>query len=149
MIFYTFRLNVVHVRGKMWQISACHPWLKDELELKKYVATVTQISALDATEMEWLCWHMGHTVDVHKQYYRMQDSAIQLSKVSRLLLRVGSCKGAELKGKALQDITENGLYLLYNFFNNREKNHRYLKPQFPREQYIDFHEHAKNSFRNN
>ena len=65
-------------------------------KLRKYVATVTQISSLFKTEMEWLCRHMGHSPETHKQYYRMQDSAIELSKVSRLLLAVDSDAGEEI-----------------------------------------------------
>ena len=85
-------------------------------KLRKYVATVTQISSLIKTEMEWLCRHMGHSPETHKQYYRMQDSAIELSKVSRLLLAVDSGKGAAIKGKSLQDINENGMTFKTIFF---------------------------------
>ena len=59
---------------------------------------------------------MSHSPETHKQYYRMQDSAIELSKVSRLLLAVDSGKGAAIKGKSLQDINENGMTLKQFFF---------------------------------
>ena len=46
----------------------------------------------------------------------MQDSAIELSKVSRLLLAVDSGKGAAIQGKSLQDINEHGMTLKQFFF---------------------------------
>lgn len=58
------------------------PELIKSIKLRKYVATVTQISSLNKTEMEWLSRHMGHSLDTHKQYYRMQDSAIHRLTVS-------------------------------------------------------------------
>ena len=79
-------------------------------KLRKYISTVTQISALNDTEMEWLWNHMGHSIQIHKQYYRLQDSAIELSKVSRLLLAIDSGKGASLQGKKLEEINENGSF---------------------------------------
>ena len=85
-----------------------NPEYINSTKLRKYVTTVTQISSLNQTELEWLCNHMGHSVDVHKQYYRMQDSAIELSKVSRLLLTVDSGNGHSLKGKSMDEIDLNG-----------------------------------------
>ncbi|XP_057310698.1 uncharacterized protein LOC130648660 [Hydractinia symbiolongicarpus] len=49
------------------------------------------------------------TVNVHKEYYRLHDSAIELSKVSRLLLAIDSGNGKELVGRSLKEITLNDL----------------------------------------
>ena len=54
-------------------------------ELRKYCATVTQVADLTENNSRWLADHMGHDLDVHREYYRLRDSTIELTKVSRLL----------------------------------------------------------------
>lgn len=70
-------------------------------KLRKYVATVTQISSLNETEMDWLSNHLGHSLEVHKNSYRLHDSAVELAKVSQLLLAVDSGNGSKLSAKRL------------------------------------------------
>lgn len=66
------------------------------------MATVAQISDLNSNEIEWLANHLGHNVDIHQEYYRLHDNAVELSKVGHLLLAVDSGKGgAGLQGKAV------------------------------------------------
>lgn len=67
-------------------------------ELRKYMATVLQISSLNKSDLESLCRQLGHSVDVHNEYPGLQDSAIELSKVSKLLIAVDSRKGGLLAG---------------------------------------------------
>ena len=61
-------------------------------KLRKYVATVTQVTSLNGNELEWLCRSIGHSVEVQQQYYRLQDSAVELSKVSKLLITIDSLR---------------------------------------------------------
>ena len=42
--------------------------------------------------------------DIHQEYYRSHDNAIELAKVSRLLLAVDSGKGKAFKGRRLNEI---------------------------------------------
>ena len=70
-------------------------------KLQKYVATVAQISSLNKTEMEWLSNHLGHSLEVYKNAYKLNDSAVELAKVSQLLLAVDSGNGSKLSGKRL------------------------------------------------
>jgi hypothetical protein len=37
--------------------------------------------------------HMGHSINIHKEFYRLQESTIEITKVGRLLAAVdsGSC----------------------------------------------------------
>ena len=88
------------------------PHLLRSTKLRKYAATVAQISSLTNIELEWLSNHLGHSVDVHKEYYRLQDSAIELAKVSRLLIAVDNGQGKSLLGKSLADIQVDGKSLL-------------------------------------
>ena len=57
-------------------------------KLRKYVATVSQIIALEDNKLDWLARHIGHGIKVHREYYRLQDSTLELAKVSKLLMAV-------------------------------------------------------------
>jgi len=52
--------------------------------LRKYMATVSQIFELSPTEVDWLARHLGHDINVHRQYYRLHDSSVELAKISKL-----------------------------------------------------------------
>ena len=82
-------------------------------KLRKYVATVSQIIDLSESELEWLARHMGHDLSVHREYYRLHDSTLELSKVSRLLLAVDEGNVAKFQGKTLSEITVDGKYILF------------------------------------
>ena len=79
-------------------------------QLRKYCATVSQIADLDETQLRWLADHLGHNLDVHREFYRLRDSTIELSKVSRVLLAMDEGKGKDFSGKKLSDIKVNGMY---------------------------------------
>eukprot|EP00794_Sanderia_malayensis_P021033 gene21033-23086_t len=79
------------------------PELIKSTKLRKYVATVSQIIDLNNSELEWLANHMGHDISVHREYYRLHDSTLELSKVSRLLLAVD--EGSPLSGKERGSVT--------------------------------------------
>ena len=38
--------------------------------IRKYTATVSQLLALEEYQLEWLCNHMGHSIQVHRNFYR-------------------------------------------------------------------------------
>ncbi|XP_050056575.1 uncharacterized protein LOC126555514 [Aphis gossypii] len=75
--------------------------------LRKHVATVTQLLNLTEGDIEQLATFMGHTKDVHKQFYRLSDNAFQVAKVSKLLLMMENGKGNEYRGKSLDEININ------------------------------------------
>ena len=77
-------------------------------KVRKYVATVSQVLDLHDNEVEWLARHMGHDVNVHKQYYRLQDHTLELAKVSKLLIAVDEGRAGDFIGKKLDDITLEG-----------------------------------------
>ena len=54
--------------------------------MRKYLATIAQVMNLRESEMDMLASHMGHDLAIHRQYYRLQDSTIELSKIARLLM---------------------------------------------------------------
>lgn len=72
--------------------------------LRKYVATVCQIFNLTENETDWLARHLGHDIRVHREFYRLHDSSVELTKVSRILLAIEGGKAHEFSGKKLSEI---------------------------------------------
>lgn len=85
-----------------------HPELVTSTKLRKYVATVCQIIDMTNTELDWLAKHLGHDISVHRDFYRLQDSTIELAKVSKLLIAVDEGKASQWAGKKLDDIQIGG-----------------------------------------
>lgn len=73
-------------------------------KLRKYIATVYQIFDLKEHEYDWLARHLGHDIQVHRDFYRLHKSAAEITKVSRLLLAVESGQAQRFAGKQLQEI---------------------------------------------
>ncbi len=68
-------------------------------KIRKYVATVSQIIDHTESELEWLARHMGHDLSVHREYYRLHDHTLELSKISRLLFEVDQGNAGRWQGK--------------------------------------------------
>ncbi|CAG9824529.1 unnamed protein product [Phaedon cochleariae] len=73
-------------------------------KLGKYVATVFQVFNLKENECDWLARHLGHDIRVHREYYRLHENTVELTKVSRLLLAVDQGKAHTLAGKSSEEI---------------------------------------------
>ena len=54
--------------------------------------TVSQVMALTPNELRWLTEHLGRGAYVHKLFYRMHVSIMELAKVSKLLYAVDNGK---------------------------------------------------------
>ena len=52
--------------------------------------------------------HLGHDITVHRQYYRLHESTLELAKVAKLLMAVDEGKAATLAGKGLDEISLEG-----------------------------------------
>ena len=71
--------------------------------LRKHVATLSQILNLTETELEMLAKFLGHDIKIHREYYRLPEDTLQLAKCSKLLLIME--KGvSEFNGKPLNEI---------------------------------------------
>ena len=78
-------------------------------ELQKYCAAVSPIADLSETDVRWLAEHLGHNLDVHREYYRLRESTVELTKVSRLLMTIDEGKASEMAGKNLAPISVEGI----------------------------------------
>lgn len=71
-------------------------------QLRKHVATVSQLANLRENELDILAKFLGHDIRVHREYYRLPHDTTQVAKVSKLLM---ACEGgADITGMNLDDI---------------------------------------------
>ena len=76
--------------------------------MRKYVATISQLVDMNETEMGWLAKHLGHDLQIHKDFYRMQDSTLEMAVVGNLLMAIDEGRAHNFKGRNLRDITLDG-----------------------------------------
>jgi hypothetical protein len=53
------------------------------MSLRKYLATTAQSFDLTNQQIGWVSHHIGHSVDVHRKYYRKNDMVIEVVFSSR------------------------------------------------------------------
>ncbi|XP_057666792.1 uncharacterized protein LOC130900289 [Diorhabda carinulata] len=110
-VFAIANTTASHIRGhdslKKWCIEAelQSPDLVTSTKLRKYIATVCQVFNLTENEYDWLARHLGHDIRVHREFYRLQENAVELTKVSRLLLAVDQGEVHKYSGKQLNEIS--------------------------------------------
>ena len=61
------------------KIDLKEPRLFTSTNLRKYVATISQLVDMNETEMGWLARQLGHDIHVHKDFYRLPDTTLQLA----------------------------------------------------------------------
>lgn len=72
------------------QVKLQKPELITSTRCRKYGATITQLFDLTPNEQEWLANHYGHHMDIEKDFYRIHESTIEITKVGRLLMKIDS-----------------------------------------------------------
>lgn len=89
-------------------VDLCQSEYATSIKLGKYVATVCQVFNLSTNEYDWLCRYVGHDIRVYGQYYKLHKSAVELAKISRLILAEDQGEANILKAKKLQEINLEG-----------------------------------------
>lgn len=82
-----------------------YPHYLTSTKLRKHVATVSQILNLSENELDILATHLGHRIDVHREFYRLPSDTLQVAKVSKLLLAMEQGTLSKYAGKSLNEIT--------------------------------------------
>ncbi len=59
-------------------------------------------------QLEWVCDHLGHTLNVHKEYYAQTSDILERVQVAKLLLIQDNGLVGRYHGKRLQDIPVEG-----------------------------------------
>lgn len=98
-----------HIRGsdclrKYAALSgAKRPETLTSTQLRKHVATLSQIMNLKDNESDQLAKYMGHDIRVHREYYRLTENTLQLAKMSKLLMAIEL--GTDVyRGKSLEEL---------------------------------------------
>ncbi|XP_065673647.1 uncharacterized protein LOC136090716 [Hydra vulgaris] len=63
---------------------------------------------MNNSELLWLTHQMGHTKDVHQNWYRLEDSTIELTKVAKVLLAMDNGDAKCIENKKIDLILHNG-----------------------------------------
>lgn len=95
------------IRKLSQESGANNPENLTSTKLRNQVATVAQLLNLSEGDIEQLATFLGHTKDVHKNFYRLSESTFQVAKVSKLLLMMEKGQGHEFRGKNLDEIEIN------------------------------------------
>ncbi|KAF4114370.1 uncharacterized protein LOC131539370 isoform X2 [Onychostoma macrolepis] len=86
------------------QCGARNPEPLRSTQLRKQVATISQILSLKDNELDQLANFLGHDIQVHRDYYRLPDATIEIAKISKLLLAMEKGDLAIFQGKPLDEI---------------------------------------------
>lgn len=84
------------------------PALLTSTKLRKYCATISQLVDMNETELGWLAKHLGHNISIHRDFYRLQESTLEMAVVGNLLEAVDNGETNRFRGKDLRDITLQG-----------------------------------------
>lgn len=92
--------------------AQCEPPLSNpanmkSTKLRKYIATISQVLSMVEKEVDWLTRHLGHDIRIHRDFYRLHESTIEIAKVSKLLLTVDQGKIDKFAGRSLEEIDLN------------------------------------------
>ena len=80
-----------------------HPGIISSTRLRN-IATVCQVFDLKEGDMQWLGNHMDHKLHIHRDFYRLHEFTVEIAKLSRILMAVGSGEARKYKGKSLNEI---------------------------------------------
>jgi len=87
--------------------GAEHPERLRATRLRHHIATTSQLLNMGKYELDQLAAFMGHTLEVHRKYYRLQDSSMQVAKVSLILTALDHGVVGKFTGKKLDEIQFN------------------------------------------
>ena len=92
--------------------GAENPALLTATQLRKHLATVSQILNLKESELDVLATFMGHDLRIHREYYRLPSDYLQVAKVSRIMLAMEKGELHSFSGMTLDELDAKGLKLL-------------------------------------
>lgn len=84
--------------------GAKHPENLTSTQLRKHVATLSQLLNLRDHELDALAKYMGHDIRVHREYYRLAEDTMDLAKIGKLLINMEKGNIMTMKNKNLDEI---------------------------------------------
>ena len=110
---YVFALtkgSLSHTRGHDVLRSFADNCGADHLEhlrssnLRKHIATMSQLLNLKRNELDQLAKFLGHDIRVHREYYRLPHDIVQTAQLAKVLMAMESGTMESLRGKSLHEI---------------------------------------------
>ncbi|XP_034747424.1 uncharacterized protein LOC117956459 isoform X1 [Etheostoma cragini] len=86
------------------QCGAKHPGYLRSAQLRKHVATLSQVLHLKTNELEQVADFLGHDIRVHPDFYRLPVPTTHLAKISKLLLSMEKGNLSSMQGRSLDEI---------------------------------------------
>ena len=84
--------SLSHIRGSdclrkfSGECGAIAPERLRSTNLRKHIATMSQVMNMKENELDILANFMGHDIRVHREFYRLPEATVQVAKVAKLLM---------------------------------------------------------------
>jgi hypothetical protein len=66
---------------------------------------------MTSAELKLVANHMGHNINIHTDFYRLQSSLLEKTKVARMLIALENGQMNRFQGRNLESISVNGKWL--------------------------------------
>ena len=86
--------------------GASEPGTLRSRELRKHLAIQSQVLNLANNEMDTLAAFMGHSKEVHKQFYQLPSDVLEITKITKILLAMQNGNIKSLGEKTLAEIED-------------------------------------------
>ena len=96
-------LGCVALKKYVTQCGAKSPEAITSTNLRKHIATLSQIMNLKENELDQLANFLGHDIRVHREFYRLPDATVQIAKISKVLMAMEN-DAAKCNGKSLDQL---------------------------------------------
>ena len=106
--YETYIRGDIAMRNVVKRVPLKRPELMKAMELRRHVGTMCQVLQLTDNEVGWLSRHLGHSVQVHQEFYQLHHSTLELTRVALMLQMIDEGKAAMFKDRQLRDITPEG-----------------------------------------
>ena len=105
------------IQGITKNIQLINPKLLTPTRTRKYLSTILQLLDMTESELTWVTNHLGHTKDIHKGWYRQEDSTIELTKIAKVLVAIDNGDSRDVQNKKIDTLIAgvNDSYMLHNF----------------------------------
>lgn len=105
------------IQGITKNIQLINPKLLTPTRTRKYLSTILQLLDMTESELTWVTNHLGHTKDIHKGWYRQEDSTIELTKIAKVLVAINNVDSHDVQNKKIDTLIAgvNDSCMLHNF----------------------------------
>ena len=105
------------IQGITKNIQLINPKLLTPTRTRKYLSTILQLLDITESELTWVTNHLGHTKDIHKGWYRQEDSTIELTKIAKVLVAIDNGDSRDVQNKKIDTLIAgvNDSCKLHNF----------------------------------